>query len=162
MSVTKCHISSFRLHFRAPSPTGSDDFAHCPMPFEELEFDEEATVASEAPSWTESSLLEETPPSWEMDNSFFGQPTSCFNVRDISECSPPHLPVPPEPTATDVPKPSTSTSSTPTPVAPPVPPQRLALKDRIHQLQSSSSTSGATHNGPQTPDGNYLFLKVFS
>lgn len=139
-------ITSNWLHFRAPSPTGSDDFAHCSMPYAELELDEEGIVAPEAPKWTESSLLEDTPPSWVLDNSFFSQPNSCFTVTDLSACTPPVLV--PEPATVVAPTPSTSCA----PVIAPEPIQRLALKDRINQLHNNSN-SGAAHNGPNTPDG---------
>jgi hypothetical protein len=123
-------ITSEWLHF-CPVYDGGDEFSDCQLPFEELEVDDVDVDAAAAtpmrPTFSE--------PSAEFD--FSQLSSSKVLVVDASSYVSPKLmsPIP-------------STSSIilpPPPTPPPLKTQRLALKDRIYQLQNNRGTSP---NGP--------------
>ncbi|XP_059471496.1 enhancer of polycomb homolog 1 [Neocloeon triangulifer] len=113
------------LHF-CPVYEGGDEFSDCQLPFEEL--DVEDTDFEMAPSQEPSADLD-----------FSELSSSKFSVIDASSYVPPK-PVSPIPSTSSVVLP-------PPPVPPPLKTQRLALKDRIYQLQNNR---GTTPNGPHS------------
>ncbi|CAB3375608.1 Hypothetical predicted protein [Cloeon dipterum] len=119
-------LTSDWLHFH-PVYNFGDEFSDCQLPFEELDVEEPDFET--APSQLE--------PSVDLDSSVWS--SSKFTVIDASSY------VPPKPVS---PIPSTSTVVLPPPPAPPpLKTQRLALKDRIYQLQNNR---GTTPNGPHS------------
>lgn len=122
-------VTSEWLHF-CPVYDGGDEFSDCQLPFEELEVDE---VEEDPP--TSSVTCSE--PSVEFDLSQLS--STKVSVIDASSY------VSPKPT---LPIPSTSSILLPPPpTPPPLKTQRLALKDRIYQLQNNRGTSP---NGPHS------------
>jgi hypothetical protein len=133
-------ITSEWLHF-CPVYDGGDEFSDCQLPFEELEVDD---VDVDAATPTRSSCSE---PSAEFD--FSQLSSSKVSVVDASSYVSPKLmsPIP-------------STSSIllpPPPTPPPLKTQRLALKDRIYQLQNNRGTSP---NGPLSGELLSLSLSI--
>jgi hypothetical protein len=121
------------LHFN-PTYEGGDEFSDCQLPFEELEVEDVDMEAST--SWQDPGL----------DVDFPEVSSSKFSVIDASSYVPPK-PVSPIPSTSAVILP-------PPPVPPPLKTQRLALKDRIYQLQNNR---GSTPNGPHSG----VFISIF-
>jgi len=129
-------ITSDWLHF-CPVYDGGDEYTDCQLPFEELEVEDVDIEPTTSP-------LE-----FSADLDFMELPSSKFSVINASSYVPPK-PVSPIPSTSSVILP-------PPPVPPPLKTQRLALKDRIYQLQNNRGTAP---NGPHS--GKLISFSMFS